>query len=59
MTLSEKVIVSLIIMIMVGLVVGFVNTKMSFKAVCDGVGGTTVFDGRQYQCFKGDVNEHR
>ena len=30
-------------------------TTNDFKTVCDSASGTTVFDGRQYQCIKPKV----
>ena len=51
-TLTEWAIIAAIALILGVLFLGFVENRKAFKAVCDETGGTTVYDGRQYQCFK-------
>ncbi len=49
---EEKWIVLSIVVLIVLAAVGFFHTKDEFRRVCDEARGTTVFDGRQYQCVK-------
>jgi len=52
MTLIEWIILAAIIMIVVVVFIGAGKNKETFQAVCDQAKGTTVWDGRQYQCIK-------
>lgn len=52
MTLIEWLIVSAIALLLVAIFVGASTNGKTFKATCDEAGGTTVNDGRQYQCIK-------
>jgi hypothetical protein len=51
MTFFEWVIVAAIVVILVALGFGYQHNKADFKRVCDEAKGTTVYDGRQYQCI--------
>ena len=53
MTLIEWLIIAAIVAILIAVVVGFAKNSGEFKRVCDEARGTTVWDGRQYQCIKG------
>ena len=52
MTLIEWLIVAAIAFILIAVFVGFGKNKEKFQVVCDEAHGTTVYDGRQYQCVK-------
>ena len=52
MTLIEWVIVAAIVLILGAVFIGSGENRKAFKATCDETGGTTVHDGRQYQCIK-------
>ena len=52
MSLLESFIVAAIAVILGAVFVGAGTNEKRFKAVCDEAGGTTVRDGRQYQCVK-------
>lgn len=51
-TVVEWLIILVIALILVALFVGSVKNGGEFKRVCDEARGTTVWDGRQYQCIK-------
>jgi len=56
LTLDESLVLAAITIIIAlivatGLFVG-VNTRDRFRVVCTEVGGTAIWDGRQYQCLK-------
>ena len=48
----EWLIVFAIVLILVAVRVGFRPSSADFKKACDEARGTTVYDGRQYQCIK-------
>ena len=52
MTLIEWLIIFAVALILVALGVGFKLSSADFKKACDEARGTTVYDGRQYQCIK-------
>lgn len=52
MTWHEWVLISAIVLCVLGAAVGFSKSSRDFKRVCDEARGTTVWDGRQYQCIK-------
>lgn len=52
LVLIEWLIILAIAGILIALIVGTVSNRSTFKQVCDEAHGTTVFDGRQYQCIK-------
>jgi hypothetical protein len=45
-------IVFLLTVILIVILIAAVFTEREFKDVCDRANGTTVYDGRQYQCIK-------
>ncbi len=49
---SEWAIVFVIVLILAAVFIGFFKNAEEFKKVCDQARGTTVWDGRQYQCIK-------
>ena len=51
-TLIEGLIVAAIVVILLAVFVGAGSNREKFQAVCDEARGTTVWDGRQYQCLK-------
>ena len=52
MTLIEWLIAGAAVAILVALFFSTSASRKNFKAVCDEARGTTVWDGRQYQCIK-------
>ena len=52
MTSIEKLIYGAIALLLLGMAVGLIEIGADFKRVCAESGGTTVWDGRQYQCIK-------
>lgn len=52
MTWVEKLIIAAIAVILMLVFIGWNFNKAEFKKVCDEARGTTVWDGRQYQCIK-------
>lgn len=51
-TWIEKLICAAILLILLLVGVGWYKNSGEFKKVCDEARGTTVWDGRQYQCLK-------
>jgi hypothetical protein len=43
-----------VVVVLLGFSMG--HTKDKFEAVCDKAHGTTIFDGRQYQCITAQKN---
>jgi hypothetical protein len=52
MTWIEKLLCAAIAVIMLLAGIGVYTNGDRFKKVCDDARGTTVWDGRQYQCIK-------
>jgi hypothetical protein len=52
MTFIEWLIVGAIGLILFAVFIGAGNNRGKFEKACDEARGTTVFDGRQYQCIK-------
>lgn len=48
----EWLVVAVIVLIVAVSIIGFVRNRDTFDRVCVDAGGTTVWDGRQYQCVK-------
>tara|TARA_R110000868_G_scaffold271141_1_gene530612 strand:+ start:660 stop:827 length:168 start_codon:yes stop_codon:yes gene_type:complete len=52
MNWSERGIIAVIVGIFIFVFFGYKVNGDEFKQVCADSGGTTVWDGRQYQCLK-------
>jgi hypothetical protein len=52
MALIEWAIVVALVMVVVAIVFDGTVARKEFKAACDEIGGTTVFDGSRRQCLK-------
>ena len=52
LSLIEWAIIAAIVLILAAVFFGHGKRHDEFKRVCDEAGGTTIFDGKQYQCLK-------
>jgi len=52
----EMIFVAVIVALLVVLLIGAAENKRKFTAACDRAKGTTVYDGRHYQCIKEVTN---
>jgi hypothetical protein len=54
--MKEAILISVLIVTLVLLtVLSMADTKNPFKQICDKSSGTTVWDGRQYQCIPATI----